>query len=72
VWADLEKQYGSELNMVVVDRDTKEGREFAESHRIYYQPAFVVLDPTGKVTYAELGPYDPRGVTELVEKTAAQ
>jgi hypothetical protein len=70
VWAELTKQYGDDVEMIVVDRDTVEGKKFAEEHRIYYQPGFVVLDRTGKVTYEGLGPFDPKDVTKLVEAAA--
>lgn len=72
MWADLTEQHGDGVEMIVVDRDTTEGRKFAESHGIYYQPGFVVLDRAGKVTYEGLGPYDQKDVTKLVEQAAAQ
>lgn len=56
--------------MVVVDRDTSEGNAFAESHRIYYQPGFVVIGIDGKVLYSGLGPYDPNDVRSLVRAAA--
>ncbi len=71
MWVELTKQYGEEVEMVVVDRDSTEGRKFAEDHKIFYQPGFVVLDRQGKVTYEGLGPYDPKDVTKLVQAAAA-
>ncbi|MGE0600160.1 MAG: TlpA family protein disulfide reductase [Dehalococcoidia bacterium] len=68
VWPDLQAEYGDEVQLIVVDRDSDAGRAFAESYRINYQPAFVVLDPEGNVKRAALGPYTPGEVRTLVEE----
>ena len=57
--------------MVVVDRDSPEGRAFSVSHGIGYQPGFVVIDPQGEVYYAALGPYTGEELTQLIEEAAA-
>ena len=72
MWEELVEEYGESVTMVMVDRDSRDGRNFAESHGIYYQPGFVVIDSAGEVTYASLGPYEPEDVTELVRNAAAQ
>ncbi|MBE7520367.1 MAG: hypothetical protein HS107_14095 [Thermoflexaceae bacterium] len=72
MWADLQTRYGDRVEFVQVDRDSKEGRKFAEDHGIHYQPGFVVVDTSGKTTYAGLGPFDARGVTDLVRKAAGE
>jgi hypothetical protein len=71
VWAELVRDYGDSIELIEVDRDSRDGRRFAESHGIFYQPGFVVFDASGAVTYAGLGPFDPRDVRRLVEETAA-
>jgi hypothetical protein len=53
-----------------VDRDSSEGRKFAEGYRINYQPAFIVVSATGAVERAALGPYTPEEVRKLVEQVA--
>ncbi|MGE3077053.1 MAG: TlpA family protein disulfide reductase [Dehalococcoidia bacterium] len=70
VWPELRAEYGDQVQLIVVDRDSNEGREFAESYRINYQPAFVVLDPDGNVERAALGPYTPEEVRTLVAGVA--
>ena len=55
-----------------MDRDSSEGRKFAESYRLNYQPAFIVLSATGEVERAALGPYTPEDVRKLVEQVAAK
>ena len=72
VWEELTQEYGDQVTMVMVDRDSREGRSFAESHGIYYQPGFVVIDSAGEVTYASLGPYEAEDVEALVRDAAAQ
>lgn len=59
-------EYGDRIEMIEVDRDSRDGRAFAESHGIYYQPGFVAYDASGELVYEGLGPYDGDGVTELV------
>ena len=59
-------EYGDRIEMIEVDRDSRDGRAFAESHGIYYQPGFVAFDAGGMIVYEGLGPYDGDGVTELV------
>lgn len=71
MWPELQAQFGNDIQLIQVDRDSKEGLAFAESYRINYQPAFVVLSPTGEVVRAALGPYGPAEVRELVEGVAA-
>ncbi len=71
MWPDLQAEYGADVQLIQVDRDSKEGRAFAESYRINYQPAFVVLTATGQVTRAALGQYGPDEVRELVAEVAA-
>lgn len=66
MWTELVARYGDRIEMIEVDRDSRDGRAFAESHGIYYQPGFVALDAEGMVVYEGLGPYDGEGVTELV------
>ena len=70
MWPDLQARYGAELQLIQVDRDSKEGRAFAESYRISYQPAFVVISAEGEVLRAALGPYGPDEVRTLVEQVA--
>ncbi|KAA0237440.1 MAG: hypothetical protein HUU14_13250 [Dehalococcoidia bacterium] len=72
MWADLQTRYGERVELVQVDRDSKEGRKFAEEHGIYYQPGFVVVDAAGNTTYAGLGPFDAKGVTGLVQGAAGE
>ncbi|MCA9843559.1 MAG: hypothetical protein KC482_13705 [Dehalococcoidia bacterium] len=71
MWDELVAQYGNQLDMVVVDRDSPEGRAFSVSHGIGYQPGFVVIDPRGEVYYAALGPYTGEELTQLIEEAAA-
>lgn len=71
MWPDLQAEYGDEIQLIQVDRDSSEGREFAESYRISYQPAFVLVSETGEVLRAALGPYGPNEVRALVEELAA-
>lgn len=71
MWAELVREYGETVDLIEVDRDSREGRRFAEGHGIFYQPGFVVVDAGGTVTYAGLGPFDPREVRRLVEGAAA-
>ena len=66
MWEELVDEYGSEIDLIIVDRDSSEGRAFAESHNIYYQPGFVALDRDGTVVYQGLGPYAPDKVRALV------
>jgi len=70
VWNELVAQFGTQMQMVVVDRDEPEGRDFAVSHGIGYQPGFVIIDPEGDVFYAKLGPYDPEELRALIEAAA--
>lgn len=70
MWPELQAEYGADIQLIQVDRDSKEGRVFAEGYRINYQPAFVVISPTGEVLRAALGPYGPQEVRELVEALA--
>lgn len=72
MWEDLQGQFGEQVELITVDRDTDEGDEFAKSHGIHYQPGFVVVNSAGEVTYASLGPWDPDDVTDLVRSAAAQ
>jgi hypothetical protein len=72
VWPELQAEFGADIQLIQVDRDSKEGRAFAESYRLYYQPAFVVIDSKGTVTRAALGPYGPDEVRQLVEMVAAE
>jgi hypothetical protein len=72
VWPELQAEFGAQLQLIEVDRDSREGRAFAESYRINYQPAFVVLDAEGNVLRAALGPYGPAEVRDLVKGVAAQ
>lgn len=72
MWAELQGRYGDRVEFVQVDRDSKEGRRFAEDHNIHYQPGFVVVDRAGSTIYEGLGPYDAKGVTELVRKAAGE
>ncbi len=67
MWPELQAEYGDQVQLIQVDRDSSEGRSFAESYRINYQPAFIVLDADGKVQRAALGPYTPEEVRTLVE-----
>ncbi len=69
-WSEIEAEYGDRIHLIEVDRDSRDGRAFAESHNIYYQPGFVVLDPSGAVTYAGLGPFRPDEVRALVSEAA--
>ena len=71
MWPELQAEYGDQVQLIQVDRDSDEGRDFAESYRINYQPAFVVLSPEGEVLRAALGPYGPAEVRTLVEQVAA-
>lgn len=71
MWNELVAQYGTEMEMVVVDRDDPDGRAFAVSHGIGYQPGFVIIDPQGDVFYAQLGPYDGDSLRTLIEAAAA-
>jgi thiol-disulfide isomerase/thioredoxin len=71
-WPSIVDAYGSAVQLIMVDRDTPEGNAFARSHRINYQPGFVVLDANGNVTYAGLGPYTPAEVRQLVASAAAR
>ena len=71
MWPELQAEYGDKLQLIEVDRDTAQGREFAESYRLYYQPAFVVIGADGQVLRAALGPYGPQEVRELVEQLAS-
>jgi hypothetical protein len=71
VWADLVKQHGGTVEMREVDRDTAEGRRWADQYRIYAQPGFVVWNAEGMVTYQGLGPSNRAGLIALVEKAAA-
>ena len=66
MWAELTEQYGDEIELILVDRDSPEGRAFADSHRIFYQPGFVALTADGEQVYEGLGPYDPEDVRALV------
>ncbi len=67
MWADLEQEYAGQIEFFEIDRETREGREFRSEHDLPLgQPAFVVKDSAGLVTYAALGPYDERGLRELV------
>lgn len=70
MWPDLQAEYGDTVQLIQVDRDSDAGRKFAESYRINYQPGFVVLDASGGVTYAALGPYTPEDVRKLVATAA--
>ena len=72
MWPELQTEYGAEVQLIQVDRDSKEGRAFAESYRISYQPAFVILAADGAVLRAALGPYGPNEVRELVEQVVAE
>ncbi len=72
MWPDLQATYGDQVQLIQVDRDSPEGRAFAESYRINYQPAFVVVSAGGEVVRAALGPYDPEGVRALVAETAGE
>ena len=72
MWAELTSQHEGKAEFVVVDRDTDEGRAFADSHGIYYPPGFVVLDREGDVIYAGLGPSDPDDVVDLVDTAISQ
>lgn len=72
MWPELQNEYGAEVQLIQVDRDSKEGRAFAESYRVSYQPAFVVLSSEGEVLRAALGPYGPEEVRELVEQVVAK
>ena len=71
MWPELQAEFGADVQLIQVDRDSKEGLAFAEGYRINYQPAFVVLGPTGEVQRAALGPYTPGEVRQLVESVAA-
>ena len=71
MWPALQAEYGADVQLIQVDRDSDAGRKFSESYRINYQPGVVVLDAAGNVTYAGLGPYTPDEVRTLVEKAAA-
>lgn len=66
----MQAEFGSEVQLIEVDRDSSEGRKFAEGYRINYQPAFIVVSATGAVERAALGPYTPEEVRKLVEQVA--
>ena len=67
MWPELQAEYGDQVQLIQIDRDSTEGRAFSESYRINYQPGFVVLDAEGNVKRAALGPYTPEEVRTLVE-----
>ncbi len=69
MWPELQAQYGHQIQLIQVDRDSPAGLKFSESYRINYQPGFVVLNANGDVTYAALGPYTPGDVRKLVESS---
>ena len=71
MWEELQEEFGEQVDLITVDRDTDEGAAFASSHDIPYQPGFVVVNSQGDVTYAALGPWDPEDVTELVRSAAS-
>ena len=66
MWEELIEEYGEDIDLVTVDRDSADGRRFAESHGIHYQPGFVAIDSSGTTVHEGLGPYDPEAVRELV------
>lgn len=66
MWADLQEEYGDQVEFITIDRDTDEGDAFARSHGIIGQPGFVTFDAAGDLTYSGLGPYQVSGVRELV------
>ena len=66
MWADLQEEYGDQVEFIIVDRDTDAGDAFARSHGLIGQPGFVVFDAAGALTYASLGPYRESGLRELV------
>ncbi|MFN0096522.1 MAG: hypothetical protein ACKVVT_17325 [Dehalococcoidia bacterium] len=72
MWADLIRQYGSQIEMRDVDRDTAEGRKWADEHRLYSQPGFVIWDAEGALTYQRLGPSTRDGLIALVQETATK
>jgi hypothetical protein len=71
-WPAITADYGDSVQLITVDRDTPEGRAFAREHRIAYQPAFVVLDAAGQVTYAGLGPFRADEVRSLIARAAGE
>lgn len=70
MWADLQKQYGDSVEFRDYDRDTPEGRKYADEKRLFSQPGFVVYDAKGNETYRGLGPSTRSGVIDLVKKAA--
>ena len=58
---------GTQLDMVIVDNDDPDGRAFARSHGVNYQPGFIVIEPDGTVLHAALGPYDGDSLRTLIE-----
>ncbi len=66
MWADLQDEYGDRIELVTVDRDSEEGGPFARSHGIHYQPGFVVVNASGEVIYAGLGPWEEDDVRARV------
>ncbi|MHB8171491.1 MAG: cytochrome c biogenesis protein CcdA [Thermincolia bacterium] len=47
----LEKKFSDKINFIIVDIDDPQGKQLAEQFKIYYIPAFFVIDPQGQVVY---------------------
>ena len=66
MWTALQDEYADQIDFVTVDANTPDGRQFSHSHGIRSHPGFVVIDASGEVTYAALGPWDEEALRELV------
>ncbi len=66
MWAALQAEYGDRIEFVTVDASTRAGADFSDLYGIHGHPGFVVIDASGEVTYAALGPWDEEALRELV------
>lgn len=52
----LEKKYSDSINFIVVDIDDPQGQALAQQFKIYYIPAFFIINEQGQITYNDTGP----------------
>ena len=68
VIADIEKEYGAQVNVIFHDVWTKEGKPYAEQYGIRTIPTQIFLDKDGKEYFRHQGFFPKEEIIKVLEK----
>jgi len=68
VIADIEKEYGAQVNVIFHDVWTKEGKPYAEQYGIRAIPTQIFLDKDGKEYFRHQGFFPKEEIIKVLEK----